>query len=75
MRRHIEQLASDLRQLGYTDVGFSFSGGSDPRARHHPRYAEPDLSPEAAPELWSRFQPADAARTVKPGRIGLDLRL
>ncbi|MFV0512260.1 MAG: flagellar hook-length control protein FliK [Jhaorihella sp.] len=75
MRRHIEQLASDLRQLGYADVGFSFSGGDQPKTERQLRHDQSDASPESIPELWGRFQPEIALPLANPAGSGLDLRL
>jgi len=70
MRRHIDQLANELRRLGYDNISFEFSshgrGGSDQSDRRAP--STPALEP-TQPET----------ETAQPGQqvasSGLDLRL
>ncbi|MCY1128712.1 flagellar hook-length control protein FliK [Frigidibacter sp. RF13] len=78
MRRHIDQLAQDLRDLGYRNLAFSFAneggqrggGGQLPQ----PDGAPPDLSRVDAP-------PRDIPLPARPGQMRLasedrlDLRL
>ncbi len=71
MRRHIDQLAQDFQNIGYSNVSFSFeSQGGNDKEQHQDRSA-PFLSTEAAesppPEKPSSQQPAP--------RSGLDIRI
>jgi flagellar hook-length control protein FliK len=71
MRRHIDQLVQDFRDLGFTDVSFSFSrddtapGGQ--RAEREP--GDPAAAPAADGAVRDGSAPAGAPRG------GLDLRL
>jgi len=59
IRQHAGQLAADIRQAGYRDVGFDFSqsGSRDqhPAPQDHPRFAAP---------AWDEALPTQAADTV-----------
>jgi flagellar hook-length control protein FliK len=74
MRRHIDQLARDFRDLGLGDVAFSFSGGQrDPG----PGRQVPDTPVRVGPEP-AALLPASATHTPRraaPSDAGLDLRL
>jgi len=78
LRRNIDMLARDFRDLGYSDVSFSFGGqtGSDTSAyRPPPEFETPAYRAETEPP--ARF--ATAARVtqtaVRDSAVGLDLRM
>ncbi len=67
MRRHIETLAQELRELGFEDVGFSFRGqGQDDQQQSSPEHDMSIAMSEAEPALPA---PQDTQTS------GLDLRL
>ncbi|WP_457647688.1 flagellar hook-length control protein FliK [Profundibacter sp.] len=73
MRRHIETLAQEFRDMGYTDVGFQFSqhdrenaGGRNPDSQ--PRHA-------AGPAPLLEIENPPPARVSLESPNGLDLRL
>jgi len=72
LRRHIEILAQDFRDLGFANLSFSFAGGGDPQG----------ADGQSGPTMTDRNDEEAAARTLSPvgtgNRIeagGLDLRL
>lgn len=69
MRRHIDQLARDFQELGYTDLKFSFEDsqtGSDPQNSKQPKQ-------RAAGEFT---EPETVAQVLRLGATsGLDIRL
>lgn len=69
MRRHIDQLAQEFRNMGHGDVGFAFRhGGADRQENHNQGGARIDVLEEA--EIAAHLA------TPTPGRpSGLDLRL
>lgn len=76
IRRHIELLAADLREQGFTDLSFSFSGG-DPSEENSGAFADD----AAGPIEGSALEPVVAApqKMTSPIDLGhadrLDLRL
>ncbi|WP_413876681.1 flagellar hook-length control protein FliK [Albidovulum sp.] len=71
MRRHIDQLVQDFRDLGFTDVSFSFS--RDDTAPGGQRAERETGDPAAAPATDSAVR--DASASAGAPRGGLDLRL
>lgn len=72
MRRHIDQLAQDFRDLGYTELSFSFgSGGTGSGDTAGGRRGAADAAPPVTDTI--RGHPAPADRSGGDG--GLDLRL
>lgn len=69
MRRHIDVLAQEFRELGYESITFSFNadGQSDRAAKHEQTDQDPDI-----PIEQSHKEPMPAAVTTT---VGLDLRL
>lgn len=69
MRRHIDQLATELRNLGHASVGFEFSGQGSRGAAQSARFTGP---PTETPPL-----PDGEPSATRPGLTtgGLDLRL
>ena len=47
MRRHIEQLETEFRQLGYDNIGFEFSGG-DAQSSDQSENSQHSISPDMA---------------------------
>ncbi len=76
MRRHIEMLARDFRDLGYTDVSFSFSAESGRQQRGE---TAPDNSFGAEPDRPAAAPVPPAAAPPRPAPRGtdgsLDLRM
>ncbi len=68
LRRHMDVLAHEFRQLGYTSISFSF--GEQKREPH----SEAAL-PEELPELEAPDIPDTPASQPDQGRSGLDLRI
>ena len=69
MRRHIDQLAQEFQEMGYTDLNFSFTDQDTP-ADQHP--AAPDGAARSADPVEGEAQP----QIVTLGQTtGLDLRL
>lgn len=80
MRRHIDMLAQEFRQLGFRDVGFSFEGwqgsggGAQDLSRHSAQAARGAVASaehEPAPDM----PPASATTLRATPSGGLDLRL
>jgi len=75
MRRHIDQLAEEFRNLGYEDIGFEFTGSDAHRGfENDPGNANPEHLPE--PENRRDISapgPIEIARASLSR--GLDLRL
>ncbi|WP_295537283.1 flagellar hook-length control protein FliK [uncultured Thioclava sp.] len=77
MRRNIGMLAADMRDLGYSELNFTFSDHPQQQSRHP--------EPEASSEMLSRRgdRNTDAPATVRPPPMtplaenasGLDLRI
>ena len=70
MRRHSDQLAQELRQLGYGTINFSFGqreGGKDERTDGQPSESLSDL-PEPTVAVLPRYEP-------KLHESGLDIRV
>ncbi len=69
LRRHIETLAQEFRALGYQNISFSFSGGSqaNDQSDQEPQLdgGTPEADPTETQQLTSQRQPSS----------GLDLRL
>lgn len=69
MRRHIDQLAAEFRQLGYENIGFEFSGGDANSSDH----SETENQPLAG-QMTDESEP----KTLTPVSIqttGVDIRL
>jgi len=73
MRRHIETLAQEFRDMGYADVGFQFS--------QHGRDNTGSYNPDAQPRHTAEHTPMHEIENIPPARVslepsaGLDLRL
>lgn len=73
MRRHIETLAQEFRDMGYADVGFQFS--------QHDRENAGGNNPDAQPQQTSELAHLHEIENIPPARVslepsnGLDLRL
>lgn len=78
MRRNIESLARDFRDMGYSNIGFDFGQQTDQRPSAQERAAESALQP-AAPERDgpTRFESFPTPLQAPPGTAsgGLDLRI
>ncbi|WP_169583119.1 flagellar hook-length control protein FliK [Rhodobacter capsulatus] len=78
MRRNIDSLARDFRDMGYSNVGFDFGQQTDQRPSAQERAAESALQP-AAPERdgLARFETFPTPLQAAPGTAsgGLDLRI
>ncbi|MCB2115616.1 MAG: flagellar hook-length control protein FliK [Rhodobacteraceae bacterium] len=78
LRRHIESLAQDFRDLGFRDVDFRFSGGGHPQGGQDQSTlpsSAPDPSGTPSPETIAEAQPAPRTRHNAASPGGLDLRL
>ena len=73
MRRHIETLAQEFRDMGYADVGFQFS--------QHDRENAGGNNPDEQPGHATELAPMPEIEIIPPARVsmepsnGLDLRL
>ncbi len=75
MRRHIETLAQDLRNLGHRDVSFSFNqGGEGNMGSEQDRPGRVDLPGGLAEENIPDTQPESAIPAAK-SKPGIDIRL
>lgn len=78
MRRNIDSLARDFRDMGYSNIGFDFGQQTDQRPSAQERAAESALQP-AAPERdgLTRFETFPTPPQSAPGTAsgGLDLRI
>ncbi|MGB3314973.1 MAG: flagellar hook-length control protein FliK [Albidovulum sp.] len=73
LRRNIDQLAQDFRDLGFRDLSFSFG---DRPARQSPQPLPDDATKETVSEAPQNLQQAQQTRPVAIGADGgLDLRL
>lgn len=72
MRRHIEVLAQEFRQLGYRDVSFNFAGRDPDGQAEGGRTAHPSGKADEPPET-----PAETAVApyLRPGSDRMDIRL
>jgi len=68
MRRHIDMLAQEMRELGYENVGFSFEGRGD--GDH-----EGQTNPEQITEQENLHLDAPSPSSTNANQSGLDLRL
>ena len=81
MRRHIDQLASDFRDMGYSSIDFSFSGGQNFSGQQHPEAAPEgfatsgERSSDAAAATPVMAAAADPIRLRLADDSGLDMRL
>lgn len=80
MRRHADLLAQDLRQLGFDQLDFRFSGQSDGRAGQGPASQPDQTAAFRGKNDSSALAPPDPAseRSVSPARASgrsLDIRL
>lgn len=78
MRRHIDQLGKDFREMGYASVSFSFQGGAQDQQPHSWPDAKPDAQVDApSTELRSLTDLAPRPTQARPltAEGGLDLRL
>lgn len=75
MRRHIDSLAREFREMGYADVSFDFGQQSNPQPKPHEQVTEAPRTPEPTPA--GLFQSAELAAPVNThdGAGGLDLRM
>lgn len=75
MRRHIDQLAQEFRDLGFADLNFSFSHRDGAASDSRPEPRAVSALEEAAPPLLpaTSLAPGHAARDGTGG--GLDLRM
>lgn len=74
MRRNIDSLARDFRDMGYSDISFDFGAQTDRREAPKDQTGKTDLAEQDTP---ARFQTAATAITP-PSRTaagGLDLRM
>ena len=73
LRRHIDQLAQDFRDLGFDRLNFSFTSDQQ-RNRDGSRGPPLDASPESASPMAATGEPSP--RPHQPARLdGLDIRL
>lgn len=73
LRRNIDQLAQDFRDLGFRDLSFSFG---DRPARQSPEHAPDETGTENVTEARAELRPARQPRMTTPDADGgLDLRL
>ncbi len=78
MRRNSFMLEAELRQMGYGDIGFSFSDGGE---RHHPEPRQRDLTREGPVPVVDRggwAAPAVSKKLIVPRVVAdgrLDLRI
>ncbi|MGY6534253.1 MAG: flagellar hook-length control protein FliK [Pararhodobacter sp.] len=72
LRRHIDQLADDMRALGYSDLSFQFGAGTDRRGE---AAADPDRTPHLADTGTSAESTpppeTPVAQTRQDGRLDL----
>lgn len=69
LRRNIDMLAQDFRDLGYVQTSFSFGGGSEPSS---PSFS---LPPQGAPAPKATVAAGFDQPTLTARSEGLDLRL
>lgn len=74
LRRHIESLAQDFRDLGYRDVKFDFSGNGARSDANTPGNENADQDQNANPDAASQDIDAPIQLSLEPS-AGLDLRL
>lgn len=72
MRRHIDQLSSEFRQMGYVDVTFSF-GGSHTGAHGDPHQGSGEAGPSS--ETAETDHPDTPEDRPRIAASGLDMRL
>ncbi|MCI2400225.1 flagellar hook-length control protein FliK [Aliiroseovarius subalbicans] len=78
MRRHIDLLGQDLRELGYREVSFAFShgaaGGGSNADKDGRSPGTPSLDPEEATETATNREPPPMRLTLGAG-AGIDIRI
>ncbi|MGB3148199.1 MAG: flagellar hook-length control protein FliK [Paracoccaceae bacterium] len=78
MRRHIDQLAQDFRDLGYRNLSFNFSRDEQPQGHQHDVGQEngrhPDHAEPARPDLPTQLAPVAVPSGLQTADR-LDLRL
>ena len=72
LRRHIETLAQEFRELGYKDVNFEFSQNGQNDAQNGEADAHSNADPDVAPAQTQSLAPVQLS--LEPS-TGLDLRL
>ncbi|MGO4851649.1 flagellar hook-length control protein FliK [Phaeovulum sp. W22_SRMD_FR3] len=70
MRRNIDQLASDFRDMGYSSIDFSFSGGQNSPGQQHP-----EAPPESFAASGDRGNETAATPVVATAADPIRLRL
>ncbi|PYF11951.1 flagellar hook-length control protein FliK [Rhodobacter viridis] len=79
MRRNIDSLARDFREMGYSNVGFEFGQQSDQRSSAQQQAETDSILAQAAPEREpvARFETTSIALQSSPRSAsgGLDLRI
>ena len=68
LRRHMDQLAQEFRDLGYASISFTFG---EQKGETHAAFAQPDETPEPEIEAVTAELNTDASQT----NAGLDLRI
>lgn len=74
MRRHVAQLESEFRNIGYDDIGFEFSQGNQ-REPEHPDTAEWGENAEQLPQSDLSQSPQKPVTIQLGEQTSLDLRL
>ena len=74
MRRNIDQLARDFREIGFSDLSFSFTQQDRPAPRD-PQTAPPDPAAPAPPPAAPQPAAAPTAPKRPAAAAGLDLRI
>ncbi len=69
MRRHIEQLETEFRQLGYEDIGFEFSGGDTQSSEH------PESTNQPASDQMTDIPDPQTPSPISAQTNGVDIRL
>ncbi|MEX3316327.1 flagellar hook-length control protein FliK [Sulfitobacter sp. PS-8MA] len=76
LRRHIDQLGQEFRDLGFADIAFSFAAGDQAAGGSDPRDKPPGQHESPASPLLTEPDTASALPPLAAGALtGLDLRL
>ena len=74
MRRHIELLAQDMKELGYEDVSFSFQQQNNTASSEQQQ--ENADEPDTTSLLFTTdFRPTEGAKVTTTGMVGMDIRI
>ncbi len=74
MRRHIDELMKEFKEMGFTDIGFEFSSGGDTSQSHETGHG-PDGSVDTGDDDDFERMPEELLAQLNIATDGLDIRI